>query len=156
MRPRHPHAALRVIAAYKLLKTVALLLVAVAAFGLVRESRFDAFAAWLTRLPIHHGHGFLVQAIDRFLEIGHDHFRAIGVAATIYAGVFAVEGWGLWREKRWAEYLTTIVTASLIPFELWELALHVTALKILALVANVAIVIYLIHLLRQQWRAGNA
>jgi uncharacterized membrane protein (DUF2068 family) len=155
MREPRTHAALRVIAAYKLLKTVALLIVAVAALGLVRESRFEAFADWLTQLPIHHGHGFLVRAIDRFLEIGHDHLRAIGVAATLYACVFAVEGWGLWREKRWAEYLTTIVTASLIPFELWELALHVTALKILALVANIAIVVYLIHLLRQQRRAGD-
>lgn len=154
--PAHrPHAALRVIAAYKLLKTVALLLVAIAAFGLVRESRFEAFAAWLTQLPIYHGHGHLVRAIDRFLEIGHDHLRAIGVAAAVYAGVFAVEGWGLWREKRWAEYLTTIVTASLIPFELWELALHVTALKMLALVVNIAIVAYLIHLLRQERPASN-
>lgn len=149
MRTHRTPAALRVIAAYKLLKTFALLLVAAAAFGLVRESRFEAFADWLTQLPIHQGHGFVVRAIDRFLEIGHDHFRAIGIAATVYAAVFAVEGWGLWREKRWAEYFTTIVTASLIPFELWEIALHVTALKIVALVANIAIVIYLVLLLRR-------
>ena len=63
--------------------------------------------------------------------------------------MFVVEGWGLWREKRWAEYLTVIVTASLIPLEIWEIVRHFTWLKVFALVVNVAIVWYLIYLLRR-------
>ena len=38
-----------------------------------------------------------------------------------YAAVFAVEGIGLWMQRRWAEWLTVVITASLIPLELWEL-----------------------------------
>jgi uncharacterized membrane protein (DUF2068 family) len=148
------HAALRVIAAYKFLKVIFLLLMAAAAFGLVREARFEAFTAWVEQLPIHHGHGFLVQIIDRFLELGPRKFLAIGIAACIYASVFAVEGWGLWREKRWAEYLTTIVTASLIPIEVWEIIRNVTWLKVITLVANAAIVVYLIYLLRRPQTPG--
>jgi len=100
-------------------------------------------------LPIHHGHGFLVRVIDKLFELGPRKFIAIGVAACVYATVFLVEGWGLWREKRWAEYLTVIVTASLIPLEAWEISRHFTWLKVFALVVNVAIVLYLIVLLRR-------
>ena len=56
----------------------------------------------------------------------------------------------MWREKRWAEYLTVVVTASLIPLEVWEIFRHPTWLKVLALVINVAILIYLIRLLRRE------
>src|SRR5262249_25458998 len=142
--------ALRVIAVYKLLKSAGLLFVAFAAFGLVRPRHLQAFSDWLTNLPLRHGHGFLVHLIERLFELGPRKFLAIGIAACIYATVFLIEGWGLWREKRWAEYLTTIVTASLIPFEIWEIEQHVTWVKVTAFVANVAIVVYLIYLLRRQ------
>jgi uncharacterized membrane protein (DUF2068 family) len=149
-RAHEGHRALRLIAAYKLLKAIGLLLVAGAAFGLIREQNLQEFTDWLTNLPLRHGHGFLVHLIERLFELGPRKFLAIGIAACVYATVFLVEGWGLWREKRWAEYLTTIVTASLIPFELWEIQLHVTWVKVAAFVANVAILIYLIRLLRRQ------
>ena len=45
-------------------------------------------------------------------------FIAVTVAYTL---VVLVEGIGLWMRKTWAEWLTVIFTASLIPFELWEL-----------------------------------
>jgi len=143
------HRALRIIAAYKLLKAVALLLVAFSAFGLVGQSHLQSLSDWIMGLPIHHGHGFLVRMIDKLFELGPRKFVAIGAAACVYAAVFMVEGWGLWREKRWAEYLTVVVTASLIPLEAWEILRHLTWLKVLALVVNVAIVLYLIALLRR-------
>ena len=146
---RERHAALRIIALYKLVKMLALLALAAVAFGLVREERFDALRDRVIQWPIMQGHGFVVHTIDRLLELDPHKFLAIGIAACVYAAVFAVEGLGLWFEKRWAEYLTTIVTASLIPFELWEIDLHFNWLKVGALALNVAIVLYLIALLRR-------
>ncbi len=58
--------------------------------------------------------------------------------------MFAVEGIGLWMQKRWAEWLTTIITASLIPLEAWEMILRPTIGKALILLANVAVVAYLV------------
>jgi uncharacterized membrane protein (DUF2068 family) len=150
MAQQQRHRALRVIAAYKLVKAFGLLLVAAAAFGLVREARFEAFAEWVLRLPIQHGHRFLVHLLDKLLDIGPRRFTAIGIATCIYAAVFVVEGWGLWRGKRWAEYLTVVVTASLIPLEIWEILRHFTWLRVAAFAVNVAIVWYLIRLLRNK------
>lgn len=142
------HAALRAIAAFKLVKALGLLVVAAVSFDLVRSAELDAFAGWVERLPIHHH--FLSQLLDKLLELGPRKFIAIGIAACVYASLFLVEGWGLWRGKRWAEYLTVIATTSLIPFELFEIVRHTTPLKIGALALNVAIVFYLIWLLRRE------
>ena len=40
--------------------------------------------------------------------------------------------------RRWAEWLTTIITASLIPLEVWELIRNPTIGAALVLVANIA------------------
>jgi uncharacterized membrane protein (DUF2068 family) len=91
-----------------------------------------------------------IRLLDALAQLSPRKFVAIGVAACVYASLFLVEGWGLWRSKRWAEYLTVIATTSLIPFELWEIYHHISWLKIVALIVNVAIVLYLIYLLRRE------
>ncbi|HEX6832858.1 MAG TPA: DUF2127 domain-containing protein [Rudaea sp.] len=146
----HDHKALRIIAVFKLFKAIGLLIVAVTAFGLVRQAELDRFAGWIAHLPIQNGHGHLVHALDALLDLGPRQFLAIGIAACAYAALFLTEGWGLWRSKRWAEYLTVVATASLIPFELWEIYSHITWAKVAALVVNIAIVFYLIHVIRER------
>src|SRR5689334_1206699 len=51
-----------------------------------------------------------------------------------------VEGVGLWRRRRWAEYLTVVATASFVAFEVYELVQYVTTVRVLALLVNVAVV----------------
>ena len=52
---------------------------------------------------------------------------------------------GLWLNKRWAEYLTFIATSLLIPYEIYELYLRVSVLKVVAFVLNVLVVAYLLY-----------
>ena len=144
------HKALRAIAVFKLFKALCLLAVAVAAFDLVRSRQLDAFTDWVVHLPIQHGNRVIVRLLDSLVQFGPRKFAEIGAVACVYSSLFLVEGWGLWRGKRWAEYLTAIATTSLIPFELWEIAHHFTGLKVAALLVNVVIVVYLIYLLRRE------
>jgi hypothetical protein len=57
-------------------------------------------------------------------------------------------------DQLWAEYLTVIATSLLIPLELYELVHHPAALKAGGLVANLAIVAYLVHVLRRRKRGS--
>ncbi|MBV9093934.1 MAG: DUF2127 domain-containing protein, partial [Streptosporangiaceae bacterium] len=68
----------------------------------------------------------------------------VGVAVAAYAVLEGVETAGLWLGRRWAEYLTFIATIIFVPYEVYELTKSISALKILALVINVAIVVYLL------------
>ena len=71
------------------------------------------------------------------------------MACFAYAALFLTEGIGLWRDRRWAEYLTIVATGSLVPLEVFELARKVTAVRIGALVVNLLIVVYLVGRLRR-------
>jgi uncharacterized membrane protein (DUF2068 family) len=70
--------------------------------------------------------------------------------------VFAIEGVGLWMQKRWAEWMTTIVTASLIPIEVWELVARPNFGKAAVVVANIAIVGFLVWHVRSKVRRDAA
>ena len=95
------------------------------------------------------GHVVLTRWVDHLLDLAPRRFALVGGAALAYASMFAVEGWGLWTQRRWAEYLTVFATASLIPFEAWEIWHHFGWLKVLALAVNVVIVIYLWRIVRR-------
>jgi uncharacterized membrane protein (DUF2068 family) len=67
-----------------------------------------------------------------------------------------VEAVGLWYAKRWAEYLTLIVTSSLLPVEVYELSHQVSPFKILAFIINIAVVVYLLFAKRLFGLRGGA
>ncbi len=73
------------------------------------------------------------------------HLAVLGLIVTAYALLEATEMVGLWLGKRWAEYLTLVATAALLPFEIYELTITVTVLKVIAFVINVAVVVYLLY-----------
>jgi uncharacterized membrane protein (DUF2068 family) len=68
----------------------------------------------------------------------------VSIGSFFYAALFATEGIGLLLHQRWAEYFTTIATASFLPLEFYELSQHPTIFKILVIIANIAIVVFLI------------
>ena len=61
-----------------------------------------------------------------------------------------VEGFGLWLDQLWAEYLTVVVTTLLIPFELYEFVHRPSIWKAGGIAINVLIVVYLAALLRRR------
>ncbi len=148
--------ALRVIAVYKFIKSAGLVILACVVFGFLHTEFLDAVARWVEHLPIQNGRNILGHFFDTLLGMTPRRFIVVGSFALAYATLFAVEGFGLWTGKRWAEYLTTIATASLIPFELYELVHHATLAKAIVLIVNIAIVIYLWYLLKRGKSMRNA
>ena len=73
----------------------------------------------------------------------------MALGSFIYAVLFATEGTGLLLLKRWAEWMTIIITGSLIPVEIWECFRHPHWTKFLLLVFNAALVGYLIYEVRR-------
>ena len=71
-----------------------------------------------------------------------------GIVALAYAALEGTEAYGLWKRRRWAEWLTVLATSLLLIPEVWELTKSTTFLKVGALVVNVAIVAYLLVRLR--------
>ncbi|MBV9412559.1 MAG: DUF2127 domain-containing protein [Acidimicrobiia bacterium] len=88
--------------------------------------------------------GFLVRELEHVTRLHRGSLEIVFASACVYAIVEGVEAVGLWRERRWAEYLTALATAGFLPFEIHELTNQVTVGRLLALVINIAVLVYLL------------
>jgi uncharacterized membrane protein (DUF2068 family) len=140
---------LRTIALYKLVKVMLLLGVAYGELRLRDASLAAKLLSWAQARPYGLEHRIVGQLLEWFGSLSVSRIHALRIVTLAYAAVFAIEGIGLWLEKRWAEWLTTIITASLIPLEAWEIILRPTIGKVLILLANVAVVAYLVWHVRK-------
>jgi len=103
----------------------------------------------------HASHGFL-HSLDNLFTTSSTHLHELGAVLLGYAAVEGIEAVGLWYQRRWAEYLTFLVTASLLPFEVYEIAHRASPLKIVAFIINAAVVVYLLHAKRLFGIRGGA
>jgi len=90
-----------------------------------------------------HPHG-LTHELERLATLNVTTFRLIGAAAAAYALLEGAEALGLWLQRRWAEYLTFLATTLFVPYELYELAEKITAVRVGAFAINLAILLYLL------------
>jgi uncharacterized membrane protein (DUF2068 family) len=141
---------LRTIALYKLLKVLLLLALAYGEVRLSDASLTAKLVTWASARPLGLEHKVVTWLLEWFSGLSDTRVHALRMVTLAYAAVFAVEGVGLWMRKRWAEWMTTIITASLIPLELWELFHRPNIGKAAVFVANVAIVVILIRHVRSK------
>jgi uncharacterized membrane protein (DUF2068 family) len=149
----HGPRTLALIAAFKFVKSLFLVVLAILLFRLRRPEAIEAFAHWVGTLQIATGHEFVGRAIRWLVGIDAHTIALAGAIALVYATLYAIEGYGLWENRNWAKYLTVISTCLFIPLELWEIYLHFTPMKVVALLVNILIVAYLVWLLRQELAA---
>lgn len=81
---------------------------------------------------------------DKLLSLRAGTLRELAIALLAYALLEGLEAVGLWLTKRWAEYLTFIATALLIPLEIYEIIHGGTVLKVIGFLINLAVALYLI------------
>lgn len=144
---------LRTIALYKIVKVVLLLAVAYGELRLRDASLVERLLTWASARPGGLEHHMVSRLVEWFSGLSSSRAEMFRLVTLAYAAVFAIEGIGLWMEKRWAEWLTVIITASLIPFEGWEMFEHPTPGKLLILLGNAAIVAYLVWHVRTHRKA---
>jgi uncharacterized membrane protein (DUF2068 family) len=145
-------APLIMIGAFKLIKTTLLVALGVWALQLVHGDVAADAAHWIERLHLDPGNHYVAAVLSKLAGLDDHRLKEIGAVSFFYAALFLIEGTGLCLRKRWAEYMTTVLTASALPFEILGIANHVTTVRIGLLIANLAILGYLIAILRQDRR----
>jgi uncharacterized membrane protein (DUF2068 family) len=86
----------------------------------------------------------LFGEVNKLFTADSTHLLLAGLALAAYALLEGTEAVGLWLMRRWAEYLTFIATSVLLLPELYELSHQLSVLKIVTLVINLVVVIYLL------------
>ena len=86
----------------------------------------------------------LVRAVENALNASPTTLNLVAAFLIFYGVLQLVEGLGLWLLKRWGEYFAVVATSLFIPLEVYELTEKITWLRVVALIVNVAAVVYLL------------
>lgn len=138
-----------VIAAFKFLKGLALLAVGFGVLHFLHRDLASEIAGWVDFLRIDPHNHYLQRILEKVANVDQKKLRELSVGTFFYAALFLTEGTGLALRKRWAEYLTIISTASLMPIEALEIFRHISVAKVVLLIVNIGIVVYLVLQLRR-------
>jgi uncharacterized membrane protein (DUF2068 family) len=144
---------LRLLAVERLLRGLAILLLAYAVFRF-RDHRGSVITAFREDLPLLEelanrfgwdlADSSLVHTINSFLAFNATTLTWLAVGLAGYGALQLVEATGLWLLKRWGEYFAVVATSVFIPLEVYELVEKVTWVRIGALIINIAAVVYLL------------
>jgi len=143
-RPRH--RALLVIGAFKLAKATLLTALGVWALRLVHSDMAGHAARWIEKLHLDPGNHYVAAAMAKISGLDDHRLKEIGAISFFYAALFCAEGVGLCLRKRWGEYMTIVLTASGIPLEILGIVDRPTAVRGVLLLANAAILAYLLRI----------
>jgi uncharacterized membrane protein (DUF2068 family) len=146
---------LRMVALYEAAKGALVLL---AGFELLSHTHHEAqhlAEQLVAHLHLNPAKGYPRIFIDAATNVTDAKLWLLAGFALVYVGVRWIEAYGLWFEKRWAEWLAVASGAIYVPAELYEIFQGVTLIKVLLLSVNVCIVAYLIYVLWRSTRSRN-
>jgi uncharacterized membrane protein (DUF2068 family) len=134
---------LRLIALFKFIKAILLIGTGISAFHFVHTNLTQSAQNLVSKYHLDPGDHYVTVALSRVSSLTPRRLHELGAVAFVYAGLFLLEGIGLWSLKRWGEWITVIITGSLLPFEIYELCHHPSWPKLAVLIVNAAILWYL-------------
>ncbi len=146
MKLRRHNRLLLLIAAYKALQASLFVAVGFGALHLLHKDAGDVLAQVTVALRFNPESRFVNFILDQAALLNDPILRRIGLVAFIYAGVSLLEGTGLYLEKAWGEYLTLVITASFLPWEVFEVFHRHTWVRIMLLIVNALVFIYLLRI----------
>lgn len=142
-------AELRLVAAFEFAKGLLALAAGAGVLAFVHKDIRQLVIELLLHLhlnPARRIPGIFVQLADHLASVD---LWLIAVGAALYAILRLAEGFGLWFNREWAEWLGVGSGAIYVPFELYALSKGVTPLKLVTLGINVLVVAVLVDAL---WR----
>jgi uncharacterized membrane protein (DUF2068 family) len=126
----------------------------VGVFRLLHQDLGMHLEHWVRAMHLDPGNRYIEHVLMRLSNLSPVQIKRIGLAGLVYAGLFLVEGTGLWLQRRWGEWVTVVLTGMLVPVEVYEIVHRPSAPKVLVLLLNVGIVLYLIYRIRAEDRSA--
>jgi uncharacterized membrane protein (DUF2068 family) len=146
---------LLLIGLFKLGKSILFFCLGFGAIHLLHKDLGDEVMRLATALKFDPESRFVSLILDKVDLIDAHRLREISLATFGYSAVALTEGVGLLMEKVWAEYLTLILTISFLPWELYELARRPSWFRVSLLLINLAVLWYIVWLLRRKRLLGS-
>lgn len=149
-KPGTHRRGLMTIAVYKFVKAAALFALGFGELHYLHRNLAQEIAHLVDLLRVDPHNHYLMWLMEKVAKVDDYHLRQLSVGTFFYAVLFFCEGTGLALGMRWAEYLTIVSTASLLPIEVYEIFLKPGVGKVVVLLANLAVVAYLVWVVRSE------
>lgn len=147
------------IGALKLLEAALFVALGVGVLRMLHTDLVNAVTRLLISMRFDPEGRFVTAVLDKVALIDALRLKEISAGIFAHAALDIVEGTGLILRKIWAEFVTIAVSALFLPVEFFELAKHVTWLRIGVTAVNLAVVAYLVfHVqmrIRERRRSGD-
>jgi uncharacterized membrane protein (DUF2068 family) len=170
MLPHIPHPVIqdpahikgvRTVASFEFAKGIVVVLAGLGVFSMRHKDIWgvaESFLEFLHANPHHHFVGIFVDLVYRVSDV---RLWKIALIASIYVILRFIEAYGLWYIRPWAEWMAIASGSIYIPFELADVLRQPDWIRLLILLVNVAIVLYMLmlrleaakkrHAVRQQY-----
>lgn len=137
---------LLLIAFYKGLQALLFITLGIGALHLLHKDIDEVISQIGDLLRFNPESKFVNFLYDRASLVNDPLLRRLGALAFSYAGLSLAEGIGLFLEKAWGEYLTLAITASFLPWEVFEVFHRVTWVRVTLLIVNTLVFVYLMNI----------
>jgi len=140
---------LRAVASFEIVKGAFVLLIGLSALLLVHKDAWFIAESLLALLHISTDRHSAQLFLDFADNLTDTRLWAAARLAFVYSILRFAEGYGLWKERTWAEWLAFGSGTLLLPLEIRELLRGITFLRVAIFLVNVGIVLYMFFLLRE-------
>ena len=143
---------LRAVASLEFIKGIFVLLMGLCALLLVHRDAWLYAESLLALFHINSDRRWAEMFLDFADNITDARLWAAARIAFAYSVLRFTEAYGLWTARSWAEWVAFLSGTLLLPLEVRELMRGITWLRSGLFVGNVAIVLYMLYILRENLR----
>jgi uncharacterized membrane protein (DUF2068 family) len=147
---------LRAVATFELCKGLFVLLMGICALLLVHKDLWLYAESLLALFHVNTDRRIAQMFLDFADNITDARLWAAARIAFAYAALRFTEGYGLWKERTWAEWVAFVSGFLLLPLEIRELLRGVTLVRSAMLLGNIAIVLYMLYVIVSNRREREA
>jgi uncharacterized membrane protein (DUF2068 family) len=108
------------------------------------DSDLPAVRALYRDLGFNVNHSKLLGFIQHTFTLNYHTLVYLAIGLAVYAIIELVEAVGLWLGQRWGEYFAGVATSIFLPYEIYDLTVKITWLRVAAFVVNLLLVVYLV------------
>jgi len=149
---RRQRRVLRAVAMFEFLKGIFVVLMGVCALALVHKDVWLYAESLLALFHISTDRRSAQLFLDFADSVTDARLWAAARIAFAYAALRFTEAYGLWKGRTWAEWVALVSGALLLPLEVRELLRGFTLLRATLFVGNLAVVFYMLYVIRTNRR----
>jgi uncharacterized membrane protein (DUF2068 family) len=147
-KPDRVRDGVRAVAMVEATKGLVVLLAGFGLLSLIHESAGEVAEEIVGHMHLNPASRYPRIFIDLADHLSDARLWALASLALTYSSLRFLEAYGLWRERRWAEWLAVASGGIYIPFEIYELLAGVSVLKLIIFATNLGVVAYMAYVLK--------